>query len=1327
MNAAKQSIAVTNLKADLNECLLRDRLQLGRQLERILTKTKRAPNRNLFGELNKLRERIEKARKLGRHHRALIPEVTYPDDLPITLRTDEIRDAIKQHQVVIISGETGSGKTTQLPKICLEAGRGQDGRIVCTQPRRVAALSLSQRLAEELAVNWGKEVGCKIRFSDQTSSETIIKLVTDGMLLNEIRSDANLLEYDTVILDEAHERSLNTDFLLGYMRLLLQRRADLKLIITSATIDIEKFSKAFGNAHVIEVVGRTYPVEVRHLPMEELLGSAEEYSYVEAAVTAVQQLLDECSNPIGDFLVFMPGEQDIRETSELLASRISGPKIEILPLFSRLTAAEQRRVFTPSRRRRVVIATNVAETSITIPGISYVIDPGLARVNRYNPRTHTQRLPIESISRSSAEQRKGRCGRTSTGVCIRLYSKEDFAARPKYTAPEIQRSDLADVILRMIDLQLGKIEEFPFVDSPNAQAINNGYLQLKELGALDDQYKLTPLGRTMARMPIAPTVSRMILQARAEGALPEVLVIAAAISIQDPRERPLDRRSEADIVHRQFLDPNSDFLTLLNIWKRYHANFKQLKTQNQMRKFCRANFLSYTRMREWRDIHTQLIEVLSPLDGFRLQDIRGEHVGYDSIHRSIVTGLIGNIANKKEPNRYRATRNREVMIFPGSGLFQRNAVFGHNDTEDSHTPVKESKTPEWIVASEIVETSRVFARTVALIRSSWLPDLAGHLCRSSYGTPFWSRRAQRVLAQETIRLYGLHVANKRVPFQRINPREATNVFIRDALLTGDIDTPHGFLIHNRQLVDRIETWQTRTRRSDAVDLDAVAFSFYEARIGQDVSSIQDLNRIVNSRSNGDLFLYMGEADLLAGKESAIDRIAFPDEIDLNGEKIELAYAYKPGQEDDGVTLQLPYRLIDEINQDMLDWLIPGMFEEKIIALLRSLPKQLRKKILPIPKAAQEILTDFRPIQSSFIQALQEALGKQHGLPIKRSDWTPEFIPQHLLVRVSIQGPDGQVIAAGRNYNDLCGQLQTHDTPLEQNAWTKAVANWSREGIVSWDFDDLPVQIEVTCVSGVPLFGYPGLECVNGLVNLRLFKSRPESDLASQAGIVRLSELVLKESMQWLRRKLNGMSQLEGLCLSSGYGKVETLQQHAYHCIVHHLFVRKPALPMTRFSFEEGCRIGCQNLPDVTSKTIEMLTTLLGLRRELVSNPKSYSGMEEDLNRLLPPGFVAITDFEMLPQICRYVRGFTIRADRARSDAGKDKKKAEQISAYQTALNTLMENPGEIDSARFQHIQNFRWMLEEWRISVFAQELGTAKKVSPNRLDEMLDKITCEEL
>ncbi|HUR45721.1 MAG TPA: ATP-dependent RNA helicase HrpA, partial [Candidatus Saccharimonadales bacterium] len=829
---------INDIRELLPNCLRLDRLRI----ETRLRKVPHLSEESALRELDFLAREAKKSVALRHRRHEGLPQVSYPENLPITSRLQDIISAIQKNQVVVIAGETGSGKTTQLPKMCLEAGYGVEGKIGCTQPRRVAALSISRRIADELKVSWGNQVGCKIRFSDQSSPETYIKLMTDGILLAETQGDPDLQEYEVIVIDEAHERSLNIDFLLGHLKGVLQRRPDLKLIITSATIDTEAFSKAFDNAPIIEVSGRVYPVEVRYAPHDPDAEVSGDLTYIDATVGAVERLMEESLD--GDILIFMPSERDIRETQEDLVGRYAA-QADVVPLFGRLTAGEQERAFAPSRKRKIIIATNIAETSLTIPGIRYVIDPGLARMSRYSPRSRTKRLPIENISQSSANQRAGRCGRVENGICIRLYSEEDFLERPKYTQPEIQRANLAEVILRMKAWRLGEIENFPFLNPPQPQAISTGYQLLQELGALDESRNLTSLGKDLARLPVDPAIGRMVLQSVREAALEEALIIGAGLSIQDPRERPLDKQEAADQAHRQFIDPDSDFLGLLNVWNAFHDKLEAFKTQNQMRRFCKANFLSYVRMREWRDIHTQLRDSLKEVIRFQEKpghstvsragaekrpqtvfDARQRSVNYIGIHRSILSGLLGHIGQLEERNQYKVPRGGQVTIFPGSAIFDRGKQPQKFRTPKAadQTPPK-SHQPEWIVAGEIVETSKLFARTVAGVHPSWIVELGEHVCKRSYTEPKWDGKAGRVLVRERVSLFGLEVQESNVDFGRINSEEATEIFIRSALLEDEVDSLWPFLEHNRSIRYKVEMWRTRSRDHNFPNTAEALYSF----------------------------------------------------------------------------------------------------------------------------------------------------------------------------------------------------------------------------------------------------------------------------------------------------------------------------------------------------------------------------------------------------------------------------------------------------------------------------------------------------------------------
>jgi ATP-dependent helicase HrpA len=1293
------------LEALLAQCMLEERVRLSRRLQE-LRKGRRFPG----PELEKLRQRAEASARRCEERRSRIPAVSYPAELPISERRGAILRAILEHPVVIVAGETGSGKTTQLPKICLEAGRGVRGKIGVTQPRRVAALSLSRRLAEELGVGWGREVGCKIRFSDQTSPQTYVKMMTDGVLLAEIHGDPLLLEYDTIIVDEAHERSLNIDFLLGYLRQIRRQHPDLKLIITSATIDTEAFSRAFDQAPVIQVSGRLFPVETRHWPLEELLGEGEDLSYTEGAALAVERLLSEGDR--GDALVFMPTERDIRETCQLLEGRLSG-QVEVLPLFSRLTAAEQQRVFSLQGRRRVVVATNIAETSLTIPGIRYVVDTGLARLSRYNPRTQTQRLPIEPISQSSASQRQGRCGRVAEGVCVRLYPEAELLARPCYTQPEIQRANLAEVILRMLDLGLGQVEGFPFLDPPQPHAIRGGYQLLEELGAIDPQRRLTSLGRRMARLPASPTVARMLLQAQEEGALEEVLVIAAGISAQDPRERPAEQQEAADQMHRRFAHPQSDFLVLLNIWKAYHTELEELQTQSRMRRFCRTHFLSYTRMREWRDIHAQLSETLRELGGFTWNQTPAP---YAAVHRAIVSGLLSNVARKKEHNLYQAARGREVMLFPGSGLFQKKAPRAGEAQEEKG---QDKGAPPWIAAAEMVETSRLFARTAARIEPEWLLDLGGHLCRFSYKDPAWSTRAGRVLVKETASLHGLEIATRQVPYSRVDPKAAAELFIRQALVEDQIRAPHAFLEHNRRLREKVETWQTRVRSREGVDLDQAVYAFY-ARHLEELSSVHDLNRLVRARRQSEPeFLFMKEQDLLGDRKCG-NLDAFPDALVVDGQALPLEYAYRPGQEEDGLTLKLPYRLIDAIDREVLEWLVPGLLEEKITCLLRSLPKALRRQLMPIAEKAGQIAAELQPTHRTFLESLAAFVAQRYGVRAQPGDWDLGEVPEHLRMRVEVQGVEGVPVLASRDLGELAQRLDRHDTPTELEAWKKAAAEWSREGLKGWTLGDLPERVEVAAVAGLPLWGYPGLEVVEGGVNLKLFKVREEAETSSRAGLLGLYEQEFSAELAHLKKELGALSRLKELY--HPLGTLQELQDEALCHLKSYLFAREPLYPLDAPSFAAGKARAQERLRGLATQFLDLLDTLLQTYRQIRLCPHPYPGIEADVERLLPRHFLQHLAFDRLPHLARYLRAVLVRAERARLNPAKDAQRAAQVKPYQEVLARLSRSAAAGDERRRALAEECRWLVEEFRVSVFAQELGTAQPVSAKRLARRFEQL-----
>lgn len=1272
-----------------------------------------------------------------------MPVIQYANDLPISARREEILEAMRLSQVLVIAGETGSGKTTQLPKMCLEAGLAERGKIGCTQPRRVAALSVSRRVAEELGVTWGREVGCKMRFNDDTGRDTRIKFMTDGILLAEIQSDPLLRAYSALIIDEAHERSLNIDFLLGYLQRLLRRRPDLKLIITSATIDTAAFSKAFGGAPIIEVSGRLWPVDIRYAPLAEHARPGEEpdeIDHVAAAVRATEDALIESDD--GDVLVFMPTERDIRDAIDALEGSL-GSGIEVLGLFGRMASADQQRIFAPSRKRRVIVATNIAETSITLPRIRYVVDAGLSRISRYNPRTRTKRLPVEEVSQSSANQRAGRAGRVQHGICIRLYDEEDFAKRPRFTQPEIQRANLAEVILRMKAFRLGEIEDFPFVDPPHAAAIRAGYQLLHELGALNDTNELTPLGRELARLPVDPTLGRMLLQAREEGVLPDVLIIAAGLSVPDPRERPEDQKEAAATAHKAFAHPDSDFLTLLNIWSAMPTT-EGKSSGNATRRFCKANFLSAARLREWRDIHAQLRDAVDedPPRGSasRREPARrgggnspdAEEARYAAIHRSILTGLLAHVAQRHEKNTYKAAGNRLVTLFPGSNLYERPerkpkhrapaAPEGKAKTEER------TRQPGWIMAGEIVETSQLFARNAAAIDPEWVVDLGAHLCTTRHTEPHWSAKAGRVLVLERVLLHGLEVSRRHVDYGAIEPAHATELFIRGALVAEEARLPHRFFRENHLLRERIETALTRVRSRRAHDLDEALYQFYASRL-EGVSSVHDFNRVLRGRLDREPdFLIAKEEDLVGEDDTAYDRSLFPDKVALGNAVLPVMYSFTPGTEADGVTVKVPLPIAEQLTTGEVQWLVPGLREEQISVLLRALPKTIRKTLMPLEQKIREVAAEFQPGKEDFLTALAAFLTRKYRVPVRASDWPPNSLPAHLQPRVEVVTPGNQPLAAGRDLGALQAEVKKHEA--RSPAWDKAAKQWTRAGLTSWSFGDLPESLVVEEVGGVPLRAYPALELREGEVSLRLFRDKEEAASRSAPAIRKLAELALASDLKWLQKELSALgrdlsaakkqaapmqSALQQLSLGPKPGAAaplltpESFQRDAMENLLAHRLQLSPVFPLATARFQALVDSAKRELPMLVRQLGDWAKRIVQLRQELLAASKRYPGMEQDAQRLAPPDFLARTPFARLPHLHRYLRATQIRAERAALAPTKDTEKAKQLAPFADWEKRV---PAE-------NRERFRWLLEEFRVSLFAQELGTAEPASAQRLNALM--------
>ena len=1292
----------------------KDRVALLRELGKL-------PSLKKPGELEvslaRLEKRLETAAARKERRRAGLPRVSYPGALPIAARRHDIVEAIRRNPVVIITGETGSGKTTQIPKMCLEAGRGLDGRIGCTQPRRVAAVTVSQRIAEEMGEGLGRSVGYKIRFEDRTSPEGFIKIMTDGILLMEAQADPFLNEYDTIIVDEAHERSLNIDFVLGILNNLLQKRRDLKIVITSATIDTEKFSAAFGGAPIIEVSGRLYPVEIRYEPPGE---DPEELTPVEAAARAVDGLLDAGGD--GDILVFMPTEQDIRETCDLLEGR-SRRGVKILPMYARLPSQEQRRIFVSIPERKIVVATNVAETSITIPGIRFVVDTGLARIAYYNPRTRTSGLPVRPISRSSADQRAGRCGRVENGVCIRLYSREDYERRSLYTPPEILRSNLAEVILRMLTLQIEDPATFPFVDPPAPKSIRGGYDILEELGAIeraggadgDARWRLTDRGRRMARLPLDPRISRMVLEAEKEGCLPEILVIAAALSTQDPRERPAGKEKEADAARAPFVSPLSDFLTLLTLWERFIENAPGARSPGRLRRFCRDHFLSFRRMREWRDVHNQIREIVEEETAGRREKPRGRTTGsdpqdrYGRIHRAVLSGYLSNIAVKKEKNAYNGTGGRRVVIFPGSGLYNRGG--------------------DWIVAAEVVETTQLFARTAANIDRDWLEALGGSLCRPTYFNPRWDRRRGEVTATERVSLYGLVIVEaRRVSYGRIDPGEAAQVFIREALVPAEIDRPPAFLAHNRDLIDRVRDMENRLRRRTLLATDDVLAAFYEERL-RDVFDVRTLQRLIRDRGS-DSFLRMTEEDVLRQAPDPGELALFPDVLPSGRLTLPLSYRFSPGDAADGVTLKLPASALTGLKPGALERAVPGLLKERVAALVKALPRDIRRHLVPVPQSVEILLGDLRKGEESLPAALSESLKRRFHLDVPPSAWDLEGLPDYLRLRYAVVDPGGREIRSTRDLDSLRKDRLEEE---ESRAFSRAKAAWERTGIKGWQEsglpDEIPEEIRLDPRNALEGVAYPALVAAGDAVDLRLFRSRREAGEAHRAGIRAMLTLHVRKDLDTCRRYLALRGEMR--VWSVYFGGAAALEDSLYRGIVRRLLEKDIR---TRRDFEDYARsLG----PLLLKAPRELLGEVEPVMRTYHETRQALSGLEaanrsnrtvlgfltqmrSELDRLLPVSFLEMYDRERLPHLARYLKALQVRADRGSVHLERDRARAAGIRPYEEKLASLLADAATGPRARA--IDEYRWMVEEYRVSLFAQGIRTPCAVSPKRLQEKIREI-----
>jgi ATP-dependent RNA helicase HrpA len=1238
--------------------------------------------------------------------RAAMAPVTYPAELPVSQRKDEIARVIRDHQVVVIAGETGSGKTTQIPKICLELGRGIDGQIGHTQPRRLAARTVAERIAEELGSPLGEAVGYQVRFTDVSARDTLVKLMTDGILLNELARDRDLRRYDTLIIDEAHERSLNIDFILGYLRQLLPRRPDLKVIITSATIDPERFAAAFGGAPIVEVSGRTYPVETRYRPLDDDGDQGQ----------AISDAIDELSaEGPGDILLFLSGEREIRDTADLLAGR---ERLDVLPLYSRLSAAEQHRVFerrpSSSLTRRVVLATNVAETSLTVPGIKYVIDPGTARISRYSHRTKVQRLPIEPISQASANQRQGRCGRTSDGICIRLYSQEDFESRPEFTDPEILRTNLASVILQMAAIGLGDVPKFPFIDPPDARNIADGLTLLAELNAFENG-RITGLGRKLARLPVDPRIGRMILEADRNGCVREVLIIAAALSIQDPRERPAEAQQAADDKHRQFADPDSDFVTFLNLWD-YLAERQRELSSSAFRRLCRAEFLNYLRVREWQDLQGQLQRLAGDL-GVTVTSTSAERT---RLHVSLLAGLLSQIGMKSEPARlpaaapagtpgrrpraeYLGARNARFAIFPGSALTR--------------------KAPDWIVAAELVETSRLWARTVARIEPEWVEPLARHLVKHSYSEPHWEKKRGGAVALEKVTLYGVPlVTDRKVPYGRIDPAAARELFVRHALVEGDWQTSHRFFAENRQLLAEAAEVEHRARRRGLVVGEDELFAFYEARIPAEVVSAQHFDTWWKQARRADPgLLTLKAGDLLSEDAAEVSPDAYPDVWTSETPGLppaSLSYAFEPGSETDGVTADIPLSRLNQVNAAEFSWQVPGLRTELVTEMIRSLPKALRRDLVPAPDVAREVVARLGPPAGDLRDAVARELRALRGVNVPRDAWDLGKLPRHLRITVRVTDGD-RVLAEGKDVAELQRELR----PRLRDVLSRAAAGITRTGLTSWNFGALPkVFREGTVVA------YPALADAGETVDVRLFETEGAARAAMWAGTRRLILLGAPSPVKSIAGSLPTRAKL---ALSHNpHGGVAAMFADCISCAADYLMAEAGGPAWDADGFERLSAAVRSRLREVTADVVTQVEAALRLAHsvgarlaDLRAAPvqPAVADLREQLSGLIYAGFVTATGYRRLPHLTRYLRGMERRLDKLPENPGRD---AASMAVAQRAEQAYREAVAALPPARRSgaDVADVRWMLEELRVSLFAQALGTQAPVSENRILAALSRL-----
>lgn len=1328
---------IQTLVKQLPTCMLADRFPLRNRLNQARKLSEQ--NNPVEKSLNEIAQKIRSSQAKYAARLANLPKPEYPLELPVSGRKSEIAEAIGKNQVVIVCGETGSGKTTQLPKICLELGRGVSGLIGHTQPRRIAARSVASRIAQELNSPLGEVVGYKVRFNDKLSESSYIKLMTDGILLAETQGDRFLNAYDTIIIDEAHERSLNIDFLLGYLKQLLPKRPDLKIIVTSATIDADRFSKHFNGAPVIEVSGRTYPVEIRYRPLgkagfrakeiaetdnaqfdvddETIFGIArkaktearwleeddEEEAIEEAILDAADDLLRQGD---GDILVFLPGEREIRDVADHLRKyqgRSAKLKhIEVLPLFARLSIEDQQKIFKSHSSRRIVLATNVAETSLTVPGIKYVIDAGLARVNRYSPRAKVEQLQIEKISQAAAKQRAGRCGRVSNGICVRLYSEQDFEGRPEFTEPEILRSSLASVILRMAALKLGDVTEFPFIEAPSSRLIADGYQLLQELGAVDNKRQITETGLQLARLPLDPRVGRMILAAKREGCLNEILIIASVLSIQDPRERPMDKREAADNAHAKFAQTNtseslgSDFMSYLKLWDFFDNALKTKKSNKDLLNQCHSNFLSFLRLKEWRELHGQIKQITDEME-FKYND---KEANYEQIHKALLAGLLGNIGFKDgDSDSYAGARGIRFHIAPGSTL-------------------KKTR-PKWVIAAELVDTTKLYARCVAKIEPDWIEPLARGLTESQYSDPRWDRKMGMVNAWERVSLYGLTIIPKRrVHYGPINPAESREIFIREALANGEFDTRAAFFVANERLIAEVEELEHKARRQDVLVDEHKLFAFYDAKIPADIYQAATFEkwRETAEKDNPKL-LYLTRDDLMRHGADAITAVQFPEKITLDGVEISLKYRFEPGHVLDGVTATIPLALLNQLNPTQTEWLVPGMLREKLTYLIKALPKTFRRVCVPVPEFVTKFLDENKVGELSIKQALAAHIQKVTALKIGVDDWVEET-PPHLLMNFSVVDDAGRELAIGRDWNALKKQLGS----AAQLTFRNTLPDIEKTGLKQWDFGDLPEKLSFER-DGLKVTGYPALEDNVDSISVKLFDTEHEAVVNHRKGVCRLMRFELKEQMKQLEKSLPNFNQYA--LLLRNVMSPDDLREDMLTAIADRAFIGEDYLPRTNADFMKLKQRARTRLPAVTQAVVRLVqataTEYQLLTAQQAKMPATVNRLKRDVEQqvglLVYKNCFHQTPWEFLQHVPRYLKALRLRIEKQPANPDRDGKNAASVGLLWQKWVEEVEKQKKADNVS-EELLNFRWLIEELRVSLFAQELKTPFPVSIKRLEKI---------